>query len=791
MSEEPQSQIHHHNLPTPLTTFVGREHELVVVGRLLQEYRLLTLIGAGGSGKTRLALQVAADEAAHFPAGVWLVDLAPLTRSELVAEQVAQALGVTDTSGRSMADVLCDAFQARRLLLILDNCEHLAAASAQLVTLLLMHCPEMKMLATSREPLGLASETVFEVPPLSLPDLALSSDPHGLLHSDAARLFVQRATAADSAFRLSEGNTQAIAAICVELDGLPLALELAASRVRTIPVMQLADRLGDRFRLLRRADPSAPARHQTLQALIDWSHSLLDEREQVVFRRLAVFVASWPLEAAEAVCAGNYATPNGAAMLAQTDVLHLVLRLVDRSLVQLDQSTGRYRLLETIRYYCREQLNKVGETEQINRRHFEWYLRLAETGVSRMGSPSEREWLETLEREHGNARAALAWAIAEGVTEGAARLALALWPFWHARSYLLEAQRWLEQLLALGERKPFPAATRARLLNALGVVAHTLGQFDVAGACHDEAIQIWRKLGDRDGLTAALLDRGWQHFHQWDLEQAREYADESLALARQAGNQRSVAAALYLRAVTTALMRQAGPVIPDLEECLQIWQAAGDEASVASAWSALAIAELMEGNYERAKPLLAQAFAVRVQRGDIGSMGGVFSGMLQIAIHSTNQPEGARRAAQLVGAAYAWSASQGGKMTPAMRESTEQVIPAAKDILGEETFAHEFEVGKRLTLDETLAIGAMILQSDPTQHDAPPLVQQDAYPSDLTPREAEVLRLVAAGLSNPQIAAQLVVSVRTVEAHLRSIFAKLEVTSRTAAARYALKHGLA
>jgi predicted ATPase/DNA-binding CsgD family transcriptional regulator len=788
MSAEPQS--HRHNLPTPLTSFIGREVELVAVDRMLQEYRLLTLTGAGGSGKTRLALHAAADEVTHFPAGVWFVDLAPLTRPELVAERIAQALGVTDTSGRAVADVLCDALRDRRLLLVLDNCEHLAAACARLVALMLAQCPGVRVLATSREPLGVGGEAVLQVPMLSLPDSALPPDPQRLLQSDAACLFVERARAADGTFRLTERNAQAVADICARLDGLPLALELAAPRVRGMPLAQLANRLGDRFRLLTRGDPSAPARQQTLHALIDWSHSLLDERERVVFRRLAVFAPNWPLEAAEAICAGDYAMANGSAALPPGDVLGIVLRLVDRSLVQLDQGAGRYRLLETIRHYCREKLEEAEEAEQSSRWHFAWYLRLAEEGAPRMGGPGERDWLDTLEQERDNARAALAWAIGEGRATEAARLALALWPFWHVRSYLREGQQWLEQIVALGERTPFPAATRARLLNALGVVAHTLGQFDQAGACHDEAIQIWRELGDRDGLAAALLDKGWQYFHQWDLEQARAYADESLALARHIGKQRAIASALLLRAGIASLTGQAESLAPDAEECLQIWRAVGDAGSVASASGVLAQAEINAGNYSHAKALLAEALACHVEMGDFGSLGAVFAGLLQVAIHTQDKSRGARRLAQLLGAAHAWSEQLGGTITPVALAANDYASAPAREILGEEAFALEFAVGKCLTLDEVLALAAEITQPEQEPHTARLSAAMGEYPNDLTRREMEVLRLVATGLSNPQIAEQLVVSVRTVEAHLRSIFAKLEVTSRTAAARFALEHGL-
>jgi predicted ATPase/DNA-binding CsgD family transcriptional regulator len=793
MSAEPQS--HRHNLPTPLTSFIGREVELVAVGRMLQEYRLLTLTGAGGSGKTRLALHAAADEVTHFPAGVWFVDLAPLTRPELVAERIAQALGVTDISGRPVADVLCDALRDRRLLLVLDNCEHLAAECARLVALMLAQCPGVRVLATSREPLGVGGEAVLQVPTLSLPDSALPPDPQRLLQSDAACLFVERARAADGAFRLTERNAQAVADICARLDGLPLALELAAPRVRGMPLAQLANRLGDRFRLLTGGDPSAPARQQTLHALIDWSHSLLDERERVVFRRLAVFAPNWPLEAAEAICAGDYATANGSAALPPGDVLGIVLRLVDRSLVQLDQGAGRYRLLETIRHYCREKLEEAGETEQSSRRHFTWYLRLAEEGAPRMGGPGERDWLDTLEQERDNASAALAWAIGEGLAEDAAQLALALWPFWQARWYLREGQQWLEQIVALGEHTPLAPATRARLLNALGVIAHTLGHFDRAGVCHGEAIRLWRELGDLDGLAIALLDHGWHYFYQSNLEQTRACADESLALARQVGNRRTIAAALYLRASAPALARtrwpsQAEPFILDLEECLQIWRELGDATSVASALSVLALGEVDAGNFERAKLLLAEALASHIQMGAINSLGPAFVGLLQVAIHDKNQPEGMIQAAQLMGAVLAWGESQGSASMPLAQAANEQLAALAKGSLGEELFAREFAAGKRLSMPAFVALATAITQPEPERQETRPAAEKGDYPNDLTAREVEVLRLVAAGHSNPQIAEQLVVSTRTVEAHLRSIFAKLEVTSRTAAARFALEHGL-
>lgn len=789
MSVVPRNQLH--NLPAPLTSFVGREHELALIGRKLRESRLVTLTGAGGGGKTRLALHAAARELDRFPAGVWLVDLAPLSRPELLAERVAQALGITDTSGRPSTEVLRDVLHARHLLLLLDNCEHLVTACAHLVALLLGSCPGVMVLATSREPLGLTAENVLQVPPLSLPDVSLALDPHSVLRSEAARLFVERAVAADNTFRLTELNAQALATICARLDGLPLAIELAASRVRTMPLDQLASRLDARLRLLVRDDPTAPARQQTLRALIDWSHSLLDERERVVFRRLAVFAPSWSLEAAETICAGSSLTADHPAALPSEEVLDLLLRLADKSLIQLDQAAGRYRLLETIRYYGREKLDEAGETEWVSRQHFEWYLRLAEEYVPQAANLGERRWLDQLEREHDNTRAALIWAITQGLAEPAAQLALALWPFWHMRSYLLEAQRWLEQIVALGERSPLSATLHARLLNALGVIAHTLGQFDRAGACHDEAIQIWRELGDREGLAAALLDLGWHHFHQLDLKQAHVHADESLTLARQMGNQRAIASALLLRAGASNMMGSPEAATPDVKECLQIWRDVGDADGTASALNALALAEIDAGNFEGAKPLLAESLECYARTGNTMSLGMVFAALVRLAIHATDQHQGARWTARLLGAALAWSEHMGAVSVPLARVPHEPVAAQARNILGGERFTQEFDEGKRLDFDEVIALATEVTRIEPEPHAAPSPAVKSERPNDLTAREVEVLRLVATGLSNPQIAQHLVLSTRTVEAHLRSIFAKLEVSSRTAATRFAIEHGLA
>jgi non-specific serine/threonine protein kinase len=778
-----------HNLPTPLTSFIGREDELAAVGQMLREYRVVTLTGSGGSGKTRLAIQ-AATELPDLQGEPWFVDLSPLGRHDSVAERIAQVLGVTESVDPLPAEALVAALRARRMLLMLDNCEHLVLACAQIVTVLLTQCPHVRVLATSREPLKVEGEAVLQVPMLSLPTVTRQPDISLLVRSDAVRLFAERARAADSSFRLGEQNAQAVADICARLDGLPLALELAAARVRTLPIEQLASRLDDRFQLLMRERPTAPPRQRTLHALIDWSYDLLSEREQIVFRRLAVFAASWSLDAAEATCEDGSLAIEDEASGSSQDVLAPLLQLVDKSLVSLDRERGRYRLLETIRFYCRERLDEVGEAQQISQRHFGWYLRLAEEGARWMGGPEEGAWLDRVALEHDNCRVALAWAIHEGLVEDAARLTLALWPFWHARTYLREGQRWLDQVTTLETDAPISPALRARLLTASGVIAHTFGQSDRAEALHGEAVRLWRQLGDRDGLAAAVLDLGWYHFFRSDLDPALICADESLSLARQVENPRAIAAALHLRAGVFLQLRQMEASTRDVEESLRLWRELGDAASAASASSVLALGKLEVGDYESAKSLLADALTYHISKGNIVSLGASLTGLMRIAVHAREQPAGARNAARLLGAAAAWVEEVGGEMTSLARETLEQVAIAVQAALGEERCAREVAAGKGLSQDEVLSLAMTVTRPETEPHQAP-ATGANSLPNDLTARELEVLRLVAAGYSNPHIARQLVLSTRTVEAHMRSIFGKLGVGSRTAAARFAVEHGLA
>ena len=523
-----------HNLPVQLTSFVGRETELQRVSEALAEARLVTLCGPGGVGKTRLALVAAGRVFDQRPDGVFLVELAPLADPGLVAAQTLAALGLTEES-RSPLDALVDHLRERRLLLVLDNCEHLLTASAQLADVLLRACPGVGILATSREPLHTAAETTITVPPLPVPETGLQHL-DAVSQYDAVKLFLARARAVRTDFELSPGNAEGIARVCRRLDGIPLALELAAARTRAMTPEEIADRLDDRFRLLTAGATTGPARHQTLRAAVDWTYESLSDVERLVFNRLSVFAGSFSLDDAETVC--------GMTPLTEDDVLDVLLVLVDKSLVLADgqSQTTRYRMLETLRHYATGKLTDSGEHDQARARLLEWAISLAEVAEPNLEGRDQGRWLDLLETEHDNLRAALSWGIGLDDVGGALCLAAALWRFWEVRGYLTEGRRWLERLLALpGD---VPPHLRAKALNSAGVLAQRQSAYDAAQALYEASLTIRRELHDQRGMAAALLGLGNLAGLQGDHGRGEKLFQESLAIGRAVDEPRVVAAAL-------------------------------------------------------------------------------------------------------------------------------------------------------------------------------------------------------------------------------------------------------
>jgi predicted ATPase/class 3 adenylate cyclase len=635
----------HHNLPVQLTSFIGREHELSEIKQLLTTTHLLTLTGPGGTGKTRLALQLAVDVLAskRFTDGVWLIELAPLADPTLLMQTVATRLGVREQPGRGILDALTDYVRAKNLLLILDNCEHLIATCAQLADSLLRVAPHLKILATSREALGIAGETAYRVPSLPLPDPRQLANLDVLSQNDCVRLFVDRASAAYPSFRLKERNAPAVADICRRLDGIPLAIELASARTKFFPPEEIAARLDDRFRLLTGGSRTALERHQTLFALIEWSHNLLSESERVLLRRLSVFAGGWMFEAAQTVSGEG---KNG-------DVLDLLTHLVDKSLVVVEGETeeARYRLPETIRQYARDKLLEASESEQTRERHLDFFLRFAEEAEPKLRSAEQLEWLDRLETEHDNLRTALAWSLESGKSDLALQLAGALYYFWVLRGYFSEGHKWVNDALTFAEREqrekvaagkytPTRAETARRAKALYGAAYFQLGAMNLKSAREtvEESLRLWRELGDKWWMAVALELAGLIMAMDGDTQTALDGLEEGAALAREMQDPWLLAACLIRfgdelqRTDVTAARRF-------LEEGVAVARNAGDKAVLSEGLRELGSVYYLQGNLTAAASLTEEALA---EARAIGSIGQVVLALLQLVVFSCLQNDPAK-----------------------------------------------------------------------------------------------------------------------------------------------------
>ncbi len=589
------------NLPVPLSSFVGRERELQELTRRMDATRLLTLIGVGGAGKTRVALQLAHKRLTEFPDGAWFIELARLRDAALLPQTIAAALGVRDESG-DLAQTLKNYLERRTLLLVFDNCEHLIDGAAQWAEILLQAAPKLKILTTSREGLNVAGEQIFHVPSLPLPEATDAVLSATLLQSDAARLFIERATAANDHFRVTEHNAPFIAQICRRLDGIPLALELAAARVKALSVEQIAARLDDVFRLLTGGSRAALPRQQTLAAAIDWSYNLLSQPERVLLQRLSVFAGGWTLEAAEQICADE-AKARAESSLRHGEVLDLLTQLVNKSLVVADYSADgvtRYRFLETIRQFARYRMYEAEAVEATSDRHLEFFIAFAERAASELHRPDQIIWLERLDAEHDNLRAALTWALAENPTRAAQALRLtgALWMYWDVRGYFQEGLQWCERALAASDAEN---SARAQTLFGAGGFVSRLGDLERTIALGQEALALAQKIGDTRNTAEALLGVGFMSLLLGDIARADAMLHEALALYNALGDKDDLARAQGPFAQRALMQGDYGRAAELYGKSLKLFREVGDLREIAGALNNLAGVVKVQGELARAR----------------------------------------------------------------------------------------------------------------------------------------------------------------------------------------------
>lgn len=606
------------NLPAQLTPLVGREHEIEAIMQLLlkSEVRLVTLTGPGGIGKTSLSLQVALSLLDEFTHGVFFVGLAAISDAELVLPTIAQTLGIRENQSQSLRESVIAYLRDKRLLLVLDNFEQVVAA-APVVSDLLAACPQLKILATSRIVLRLKGEREYPVAPLPSPDPRVAGYSKDTLSQYAAvELFIQRALAVKPDFEVNNDNAPAIAEICFRLEGLPLAIELAAARLKLFSPQALLSRLGSRLQMLRGGGRDTPARHQTLRQAIAWSYDLLAPTEQTFFKRLAVFTGGCSLEAVEAICHADM--PGGAL-----DALDALAALIDQSLLRQEQTPEgepRFVMFETIREFALERLRASDEWEATRRRHANFFLTLAEKAEPELTGPKQTLWLNLLEREHDNLRAFLSWVEETGQADYGLRLAAAICRFWIARGHRHEGCERLLALLALPGAAP-PTRERAKVLNAVGTIMHELGDYATARQRLEESLKIWREFGDKKGVAIVINNLGWIAAQLGELIAASELSGESLALHGKLGDKRGMAVA-FNNLAAVAFLHSEYPLASSLQEqSLKLRQESGDERGVAFATAMLGWFDVVQGNFEKAAALLESARGKLQQVGDNRMMG--------------------------------------------------------------------------------------------------------------------------------------------------------------------------
>ncbi|MBI5709998.1 MAG: protein kinase [Candidatus Eisenbacteria bacterium] len=696
-----------HNLPQSLTSFVGREEEIWECSRRILHERLVTLTGPGGCGKTRLAIRLGERLSGEFPDGVWFADLAAVSDPPRVPQALAAAAGVREEPGRALIETLKARFTTRRALVILDNCEHVLAASAQLARGLLAGCPQLHLLATSREALGLREEAGSPVHPLPLPapDRAFDAEVMGAVES--VRLFVERASAVQPGFTLTSENAAAIGDICIHLDGIPLALELAAARVRMLSVHEIRAKLDDRFRLLRGGGREALARHQTLQAAFQWSYDHLEPEEQRLFRALAVFSGGWELSAAAAVCADGSD---------EYGVLDLMTRLADTSLMLVESADGaetRYRYLETVRQYALERLEETGGSAALRSRHLAHFLARAEAAETAFWGPEGASWLARLERDHENLLAAIAWSQrAEGEAPAGLRLAGALYRLWYMRGHYEVGRRVLAGALTHPGAQE-PTIARARALYAAAGMAVFQGDNAAARPLYEQSLAIHRALADRLGVARTLIGLGTLEANEGHYDSARELDEESLAIYRETGEPRSILIVLHNLGDIALYQRDYESAHRLFEESLARGRATGNKPVMATTLAALSVASSRLGRFAEARSELIEGLRLVRELKALTSGTDALESTAELAL-ARGAPE---RAALLFGASEALREKVGLRREPGLQSVQTTLVARARETLGGEAFAKSWIEGRGLSFEAAVGTALTWLEGlgpDPT-----------------------------------------------------------------------------
>jgi predicted ATPase/DNA-binding CsgD family transcriptional regulator len=747
-------------IPTALTALVGRERDIAEVTRLVGDNRLVTLVGSGGVGKTRLAIEEAAALASRFADGVDLVDLSEVPDPALLWATVARAVGVEEKADAELAKRLTRVLRPQNRLLVLDNCEHLLAETAAVVVRLLSGCPRLWILATSREGLGVPGEVIWRVPSLTFPWPGHQPVLDEMEQFGAMALFAERARAARPGLVISAADIAPLSAICFRLDGIPLALELAAARVSALSIREIADRLDGRFLLLSRT-VGAPARHQTLRASVDWSHQLLSQAEQALFRRLAVFAGGWSLSAAEEVGADP---PVG-----RGEAARLLAGLVDKSLVQAeDSATGtRYRLLEAVRAFALEQLVAAAELDEARARHGAYFADLGERVAARLHGWDQGLWASRLDQDQANLRAASQWCAADPARAvHGLRMAAGLWEYWLIRGLIKEGAAWLEDAL---HRAPGPSGTRAAALAGLAVFTTLRGGFQRGGELLAASIALYEQADDLSGQARALAILGFWQANDDDPEGSAETLDRAISLADRARDGYPAAYARLMAGLAAYAMADRTLARAYATQSVELFSEIGDHRGAGYARCVVADCLSSEGAPAEALAILRRCAGVFEELLDRwGLLVSTSSAALTYAAHGDW-----RQVAFAIGVADSLGGRIGGRLFPAMQAAIDVLAAKTAAELGSSA-APPREAGRAVGRGDRIA-AALGLAPEPR----PSCARQEL---PLTKREHEVTELIAGGLTNRQIAERLFIAQRTVDTHVGHILAKLGCSNRSQAA---------